>query len=66
MAKNGLNCMLEDKESSINILFGATYDKMVTGHKRTIMIGHIQFDFRETTHALWVLTHDNFFFICAF
>lgn len=35
VAKKGLNCMLVDNGSSVNILFRATYDKMLKGHKLT-------------------------------
>lgn len=37
MAKNVLNRMLVNNGSSINILFGTTYDKMLTSHKFTPM-----------------------------
>lgn len=35
VAKNGFNCMLVDNGSYVKILFGAAYDKMLTGHELT-------------------------------
>lgn len=33
MARNGLKRMLVDSRSSVNILFGTTFDKMTVDHK---------------------------------
>lgn len=37
VARNGLSRMLVDNGSSVNILFGATYDKMQITHSLTLM-----------------------------
>lgn len=57
VARNGLRRMLVDNGSSVNILFGTTFDKMILDRKLTLTNTHLYRFTRDIITPVGRITH---------